>query len=45
MTISNMNNYFNDTNSEDLGKKMKKKENKITTWVPGKADYMKKLFF
>lgn len=30
MTISNMNNYFNDTNSEDLVKKMKKKENKMT---------------
>lgn len=30
MTISNMNNDFNDTNSEDLVKKMKKNKNKIT---------------
>lgn len=47
MSIPNINNYFNDTNSEGLVKKMKKKKNKQInfSWVPGKADYMKTLFF
>lgn len=47
MSIPNINNYFNDTNSEGLVKKMKKKKNKQInfSWVPGKADYMKMLFF
>lgn len=48
MTIPNMNNYFNDINSEGSVKKMKKKKNKQInfTWVPGKVNYMRKgLFF